>query len=368
MRQALVEQALETQAKLFVQSLSAQHPVLGMHRPAHAFCVPEQLYEHVRVAESQVPTIPFIIGQSALVQQPAMGMQVPLQSLVPLLQVYWQAWVAWSQATVLPAIAAQSALVQQPVTQALPHFLPVVQVKSQVIPLQVAIPPVGVAQGLQAMVPHELVLVLEAQTPLQLCVPDGQAPQAWAMGTHSPLHSFRVPGHMPPHIRPSQVAVPPLISGQGSPHEVPQVIGERSSTQPLLHQWRPVGHAASGTTGASAPPGAWSTPPGAWSAVTPRSAAPPPPSRGPGPTPPSGSVPASAVPPGPSFTVDPARNPEHAASSAHRTTRAPRSTFFSFTSHHPYANAIGQRTEPSASVQDQDTMFNGFRRNTTNNT
>lgn len=43
MRQLLVEQAFETQAKLFVQSLSAQQAARSMQRPPHAFCVAVQL-------------------------------------------------------------------------------------------------------------------------------------------------------------------------------------------------------------------------------------------------------------------------------------------------------------------------------------
>ena len=49
--------------------------------------------------------------------------------------------------------------------------------------------PVGLVQALHSM-PHEFVLVLSTQMPLQLCVLAGQAPQAALDATQAPLHSF----------------------------------------------------------------------------------------------------------------------------------------------------------------------------------
>jgi len=78
-----------------------------------------------------------------------------------------------------------------------PHrCVPVPQVKSQAVPLQVvALAPVGWGHDAQ-LLPHEFTLVLEAQMPLQLCVPDGQTPeQAAAVAMHVPEQIFMPEGH-----------------------------------------------------------------------------------------------------------------------------------------------------------------------------
>ena len=84
----------------------------------------------VEVPESQVPVCPVVIaGQSALVQQPVDGMH---------------------------RVAPGHRLVPEP------------QVKSQEVPLHVAIAPVGGWQGLQE-VPQLLMELFATQTPAQTC-------------------------------------------------------------------------------------------------------------------------------------------------------------------------------------------------------
>jgi hypothetical protein len=100
------------------------------------------------------------------------------------------------------------------------------------LPSQVALAaPVGRGQAWHAVAPHELTLVLEAQTPLQAWVPAAHCPsQAALLSTQAPLHSFLPDGQVPPQAPWVQVAVPPVGTGQGS-HELPQVIGLVSLTQ-----------------------------------------------------------------------------------------------------------------------------------------
>ena len=124
-----------------------------------------------------LPTMPPMGGQSPSVQQAALVMQLPLQSLVPVLQVYWQAPVMVLQAAVFPVCAGQSALEQQPGLHRSPHRLPPGQMKSHLVPSQVGVLLGGPLQGVQDVGPQELTLVLSPQTPLQLWVPAGQAPE-----------------------------------------------------------------------------------------------------------------------------------------------------------------------------------------------
>ena len=95
-----------------------------------------------------------------------------------------------------------------------------VQVPSAVHPLLAA--PAGVGHGAH-WVPQVLGLVSGVQTPLQLCDPVGHVvPQAAEASIHTPLQSFCVPGQVPPQTPDLQVAVPPVMDGQGA-QEVPQL-------------------------------------------------------------------------------------------------------------------------------------------------
>ena len=102
------------------------------------------------------------------------------------------------------------------------------QVKPQVVPSQLGAPLVGVAHGVHEL-PHELVLLLGWQVPLQSWVPIGQTPAHDAvLAMHAPAQSFMPVGQVPPHTVPSQVAVPPPVGAvqamQAEPHELTDVL------------------------------------------------------------------------------------------------------------------------------------------------
>jgi hypothetical protein len=98
--------------------------------------------------------------------------------------------------------------------------------------------PVGIGHVVQDD-PHELTLVLGAQTFWQLCVPMGHCPEHGRFAaTQAPRHRTRVPGHDPPHMPAVQVAVPFVIMGQAV-HDVPHVAGLELLTQLPLQLWKP---------------------------------------------------------------------------------------------------------------------------------
>ena len=99
------------------------------------------------------------------------------------------------------------------------------QVKSQLVPLQVAVPFAGCLHGIHAVGPQLAGSLSETQLPLQLCVPAGHDPsQALPAGMQLPLHKVVPLGHLAPHWVPSQVASPPMGIGQAV-QPVPQLIG-----------------------------------------------------------------------------------------------------------------------------------------------
>lgn len=110
-------------------------------------------------------------------------------------------------------------------------------VNPQLVPSQVAVPFIGVAQGVQA-VPHEFGLVLGWQVPLQSCVPVGQTPaHDCELAMQAPAHSFIPDGQVPPHTVPSQVAVPPL-EGTGQAVQLePQELSDVLLAQADPHAW-----------------------------------------------------------------------------------------------------------------------------------
>ncbi len=100
-----------------------------------------------------------------------------------------------------------------------------VQVPPELQPLLDA--PVGLAQAVHS-VPQEFGLLSGEQTPLQLCEPDGHCELHAALASMQvPLHSFCVPGQLPPHTPAVQVAVPPVMVGQAV-QELPQLAGSLS--------------------------------------------------------------------------------------------------------------------------------------------
>ena len=87
--------------------------------------------------------------------------------------------------------------------------------------------PVGLGHEVHR-VPQEFGLLSGEQTPLQLCEPAVHCElQAALASMQVPLHSFCVPGQLPPHTPAEQVDVPPVMVGQGV-HELPQLAGSVS--------------------------------------------------------------------------------------------------------------------------------------------
>jgi hypothetical protein len=99
------------------------------------------------------------------------------------------------------------------------------------LPSQLAVPFVGVGQGVQTLGPQLLRLTLDAQRPPQSCVPTAQkAVQASVAPIQVPAHSFWFAGQLPPQVVPSQVALPPEGATQAE-QEFPQVCADMLSTQ-----------------------------------------------------------------------------------------------------------------------------------------
>jgi hypothetical protein len=88
----------------------------------------------------------------------------------------------------------------------------------------------GARHGAQ-LAPQKLTSSTGTHMPLQSRCPEGQTPlQAWLVGMQAPAHSFVPWGHSAPHRVPSQVAFPPMGTGQGV-HELPQLLGLESVLQ-----------------------------------------------------------------------------------------------------------------------------------------
>jgi hypothetical protein len=95
-----------------------------------------------------------------------------------------------------------------------------VQVPPEAQPLLDA--PCGLGQDVHR-VPQEFGLLSGEQTPLQLWEPAGHCElQAALASMQVPMHSFCVPGQLPPHTPVEQVAVPPVMVGQAV-QELPQL-------------------------------------------------------------------------------------------------------------------------------------------------
>jgi hypothetical protein len=110
------------------------------------------------------------------------------------------------------------------------------QVKPQLVPLQVAAPLAGTEQDVQEA-PQLLVPLFDWQVPLQSCVPAGHTPlHDWFCGMQDPAQSFWPVGQLPPQDVPSQVAAPPVGTGQAL-HVVPQVAASLLLAQVLPQAW-----------------------------------------------------------------------------------------------------------------------------------
>jgi hypothetical protein len=121
------------------------------------------------------------------------------------------------------------------------HFLCVLsQVKSQLVPSQVADEYWGTGHGLHDWVPQPFTLVSSRQTPEQLCVPPGHCPEhAIPSGRHVPTHGRWPCGHIGVHWPPTQSTVPPVGAVHGL-HDCPQVEAEVSLAQSAPHGWVPL--------------------------------------------------------------------------------------------------------------------------------
>jgi hypothetical protein len=159
-------------------------------------------------------------------QQASSSMQAPSQSLLPALHAHWLS----TQLTPAP---------QSPASQQAPtgiHSLPQgkkfeSQLKSQAVPLQVALPSAGTGHGVQES-PHASKLVFERHTPPQSWVPEGHSPsQTLFSSMHAPRQATWPPGQDGMHWPLSQLTLPPEGAVHGSSQATPQV-----STEPLLTQ------------------------------------------------------------------------------------------------------------------------------------
>jgi hypothetical protein len=112
-------------------------------------------------------------------------------------------------------------------------------VNPQAPPSHVGAPLAGTGQGAQ-LAPQELTLLSFKHCPLQSCVPGAH----WFMqgsvdGMQAPAQRNWSAGHLPPHLSPSQVAVPPAGAAQAE-QEVPQFAGSLLSTHCPPHRWKPL--------------------------------------------------------------------------------------------------------------------------------
>lgn len=111
----------------------------------------------------------------------------------------------------VPHPVASSSGAQRALAPVPQRCVPTPQVKLQVVPLQlVALAPVGLGQDIHN-VPQLSMLVFEAQSPVQSCVPMSHMPEHEAAPSmHVPAHSFIPDGHVGTHAVPLQVASPPI--------------------------------------------------------------------------------------------------------------------------------------------------------------
>jgi hypothetical protein len=127
---------------------------------------------------------------------------------------------------------AQRALLPVPHT-----WVPAPHVNEQAVPLQLEVAPVGAAHAAHD-VPQELVLVFDAQMPLQSCVPVPHTPAHDALPSmHVPAHSLVPAGQAGMHAVPSQVTLPPVGLMQAVHETVPQLPVSMLLTHLAPHRW-----------------------------------------------------------------------------------------------------------------------------------
>jgi hypothetical protein len=112
------------------------------------------------------------------------------------------------------------------------------QVKPQTPFSQVALALAGTVHGVHE-VPHEFTSVSGAQVPLHRWRPAGHMPAQGMPGGRQALlvgHSDVPVGQVPPHVVPSQLAVPP-VGAMHAVHDVPQFAGSMFDTQASPQRW-----------------------------------------------------------------------------------------------------------------------------------
>jgi hypothetical protein len=124
-------------------------------------------------------------------------------------------------------------------THDVPHaWYPVAQVNPHDVPSHVAVPLAGAVHGVHD-VPQLFGLALGWQLPEQSWLPATHTPEQEAvLAMQAPAHSFIPVGQAPPHVVPSQVAVPPVGIGQAT-HAMPQFATSVFFTQVPVQSWEP---------------------------------------------------------------------------------------------------------------------------------
>lgn len=203
----------------------------GWHaRPSHVTVPPVGIWQAVHEASSLGPQVATALLSTHLpphTWKPVLHISAhspPTQAAVPFASVGQVMQVAPHP------VASLSAAHRAPVP--VPHrCVPAAQVKSQVVPLQVAaLAPAGFGQAWQ-LVPHESTLRFMAQMPLQSCVPVGQVPHTALVAMQAPAHSLVSMGQVGTHAVPSQPTVPPA----GIWHAVHDVVPQLPTSLLLTH-------------------------------------------------------------------------------------------------------------------------------------
>jgi hypothetical protein len=117
-----------------------------------------------------------------------------------------------------------------------PHFWKAaLQVKPHAVPSQDAVPFAGTSHCKQ-LLPQKFTSFVATQVPLHSFFPAGQPPHTIALLMHALAHRTVGSAQVPPHLVPSQEAVPPVMSGHAV-HEVPQFLTSVFETQASAQRW-----------------------------------------------------------------------------------------------------------------------------------
>jgi hypothetical protein len=219
----------------------------GMHAPAHSLLPVGHAGTHAKPSHVTVPppvgawqAVHDVLSLGPQVAGARLSTHLPLHTWNPLLHMRAQVPAAHAAAPfgsvghithATPQPVASLSGAQRLVFPVPQRWVPGPHVKSHVVPSQVAtLAPVGLGHATQP-VPHELTLVLDAQMPLQSCVPAGHTPEhAAAMSMHAPAQSFIAAGQTGTHMVPSQVTVPPIGIWHAEHNDVPQLPTSRLLT------------------------------------------------------------------------------------------------------------------------------------------